>query len=156
MLSTHKRNRTRNLRLGLMPHILLALLWSRATQAAAPSGRFLDPGATAPIAAPSDADPMFGRWLVGRKKPIVCRFSARPNTPYQVFVGLSEAHWDRSGQRIMDMEVGGRVVATVDSFQKNGEREARQSLPVHVQPSPVRSGESSVGAMRTETMYEEE
>jgi len=114
----NKTNGRRNLRWGLMPLILLALLWPRATQAAAPSGRFLDPGDAVPIAVPSDANPLFGCWLVGRKKPIVCRFSARPDTPYRVFVGLSEAHWDRAGQRIMDIEVAGKIVATMDSFQQ--------------------------------------
>jgi hypothetical protein len=91
---------------------------THAAQAGAPSGRFIDPGAVAPIAAPPDAAPLFTRWLVGRNEPIVCRFSASPNTPYRVFVGLSEAYWERSGQRLMDIEVAGRVVATVDSFRR--------------------------------------
>ena len=108
---------TRNPRWGLVPLILLALLRPHTTQAAAPSGRFLEPGDSAPITAPAGANPLFGHWLVGRKKPIVCRFSAPPNTPCRVFVGLSEVHWDRAGQRIMDIEVAGTIVATVDSFQ---------------------------------------
>ena len=84
--------------------------------------------------------------MVGVKKPIVCRFSALPNTSYTVFVGLSEAHWDRAGQRVMDLEVGGKILATVDSFQKTkgapsgylfpATTDARGRLEVRVCPHP--------------------
>ena len=150
----NKTNGTRKLRWGWVPLLLLALLRPSATQAGVPSGRFLEPGPVAPIAAPPDADPLFGRWLVGRKTPIVCRFSAAPNTPYRVFIGLSEAHWDRAGQRLMDLEVAGRVVATVDSFQKakgtpsgylfSVTTDARGRLDVRVCPHPGAPDQNTV------------
>lgn len=84
-----------------------------------PSGGFVNPGAVAPIAAPPDVAPMFRQWQVGnREQPIACRFSACPNTPYQIFVGLNEAHWDKPGQRMMDLEIGGKIVTTVDAFHQ--------------------------------------
>lgn len=61
---------------------------------------------------------MFGHWLIGLNQPVTCRFFAQPNMRYQVLVGLTEAHWNKPGQRVMDIEIAGKVVATVDSFQK--------------------------------------
>ena len=61
---------------------------------------------------------MFAHWLFRVGQPIVCEFTAQPNTPYQVFIGLTEAHWDRPGQRVVDLEVGGKTMAAVDTFQK--------------------------------------
>ncbi len=59
---------------------------------------------------------IFREWVYGLKKPITCVFSCKPNTDYQVFIGLSEAHWDKQGQRILDIETNGRIVATCDTF----------------------------------------
>lgn len=111
-----------------------------------PSGRFIEPGDAAPIPASPEMHPMFANWLVGLGQPIVCRFSAQPNTEYQVFVGLTEAYWDKAGQRLMDLEVAGSIVATVDSFQKTkgmpsgylfrASSDARGHLAVRICPHP--------------------
>jgi hypothetical protein len=97
----------------------------------APSGRFVNPGSVAPIPVALDTHPMFGSWLIGENRPIVCRFSAQPNTPYQVFVGLSEAYWDRPGQRVMYIEVGKEGRVTVDAFQKAKGVPSGYLLPAH-------------------------
>ena len=78
----------------------------------------MNPGSAAAIPAPADMHPMFSHWLIGYGRPVACRFAAQPNTPYQVFIGLNEAWWDKPGQRMMDIEIAGKLVATVDSFQK--------------------------------------
>lgn len=75
-------------------------------------------GSVAAISSQPDTLPMFDHWLIGEKQPIVCLFAAKPKTAYQVFVGFNEAWWDKPGQRIMDIEISGKIVATVDSFQK--------------------------------------
>ncbi len=82
------------------------------------AGRFGNPGAVAAIPAQPGTHPMFGHWLIGEKRPIYCRFAAQPNTAYQVFIGFNEAWWDKPGQRVMDLEIAGKIAATVDSFQK--------------------------------------
>ncbi len=88
-----------------------------ATRKTRPFGRFLNPGSAAAILAPAGAHPMFSQWLVGGKRAIACRFAAQPATQYQVFVGFNEGWWDKPGQRLMDLELAGKVAATVDSFQ---------------------------------------
>ncbi len=95
-----------------------------------PFGRFMNPGLAAAIPASADIHPMFSHWLVGEKRPIVGRFAAQPNTPCQVFVGFNEAWWDKPGQRLMDLEIAGKVVATVDSFQKTKGTPSGYILPV--------------------------
>lgn len=60
--------------------------------------------------------PIFQSWAYTANGPLVCEFQAEPKTEYQVFIGLIEGFWDRPGQRIMDVVVGGRTVATLDSF----------------------------------------
>ncbi len=82
-----------------------------------PTGGFINPGNVAAISAPVGTLPMFGSWQIGQQAtPIQCRFTARSNTAYQVFIGFSEAWWDKAGQRVMDIELNGKTVATVDSF----------------------------------------
>ncbi len=83
-----------------------------------PFGVFTNPGSVAAIQAPPDVHPMFSHWRIGEKCPVACRFAAKPSTSYQVFIGFNEAWWDKPGQRLMDIEIAGKVVATVDSFQK--------------------------------------
>jgi len=84
----------------------------------APTGRFVDADVSGPIPHPAGLHPMYSDWLYCVGRPVVMRFHARPNTSYQVFVGLTEVHWDSPGQRVVDLEVGGAVVATVDTFAK--------------------------------------
>ncbi|MCX6343439.1 MAG: glycoside hydrolase family 127 protein [Armatimonadetes bacterium] len=81
-----------------------------------PYGRFKSSGSAAAIPAQPGTLPMFDHWLVGEKQPIICQFAAKPKTAYQVFVGFNEAWWDKQGQRMMDIEISGKIVATVDSF----------------------------------------
>ncbi len=95
-----------------------------------PFGCFTSPGSTAAIPAPADTHPMFSHWRIGEKRPIVGRFSAKPNTPYQVFLGFNEQWWDKPGQRLMDIEIAGKVVTTVDSFQTAKGTPSGYILPV--------------------------
>ena len=110
------------------------------------TGQFVNPGSAAAIPSSPEVHPMFAKWLVGVGQPVTCRFSARPDTEYQVFVGLTEAYWDKPGQRLMDLEVAGKIVATVDSFQKRkgtpsgylnrARTDAQGQLTVRVCPHP--------------------
>ena len=83
-----------------------------------PAAGSLHADLSAAIPLPADTNPLFGHWLVGVRQPLTAQFSAKPSTDYRVFIGLSEAYWDKAAQRIMDLEVGGKIVATVDAFQR--------------------------------------
>jgi hypothetical protein len=83
-----------------------------------PRGRFTKFTTSGPIPHQAEAHLLFAHWLYRVGQPVVCLFEARPNTRYQVFIGLTEIHWDRPGQRVVDLEVAGKLVATVDTFQK--------------------------------------
>jgi len=86
--------------------------------AAAVTGRFVESGPSGAIPHPPGAHPLFQHWLYRVGKPIECLFEGPAGASYQVFVGLTEAHWDRPGQRVVDLEVAGRIVASVDTFQR--------------------------------------
>jgi hypothetical protein len=62
--------------------------------------------------------PLFGDWAYSRDAPVTCEFTVRPDTAYQVFIGLTEAYWDTPGKRIMDVVINGSTVATLDSCFK--------------------------------------
>jgi hypothetical protein len=59
---------------------------------------------------------MFSQWTYSPGGPLVCRFQGQPNTRYQVFAGLIEDYWNHAGQRVVDIEVAGKVLATIDTF----------------------------------------
>jgi hypothetical protein len=80
------------------------------------SGRWVHFGPVGPVTHPPGVHPMFTHWVYFPHGPLVCRFNAKPDTSYQVFVGLTEEAWDKPGQRIIDIEVAGKVLATVDTF----------------------------------------
>jgi hypothetical protein len=74
-------------------------------------------GPVSPISHPPGAHPMFEHWTFCAGESIICRFEGLPNTNYQVFIGLTEAYWDKPEQRIVDLEVAGTKRLTVDSYQ---------------------------------------
>src|SRR5512138_3336823 len=74
----------------------------------AESGRLVQVGPIAPVAHPANVHPMFRQWTYIPGGPVVCVFHGRPETGYQVFLGLIEDYWDRAGQRLMDIQVGGK------------------------------------------------
>lgn len=92
-----------------------AVAWADPTRSPV-AGRFVSVGRSGPIPHAEDTHPMFADWLYCPGQPVVCRFEASPATEYQVLVGLTEAYWETPGQRVVDLEVAGRVVATVDTF----------------------------------------
>jgi hypothetical protein len=94
--------------------ILLAA--SAALAVHAESGRLVRIGPVGPVSHPLNVHPMFSQWTYVVSAPLVCRFQGQPNTRYQVFVGLIEDYWNRAGQRLEDIEVAGKVLATVDTF----------------------------------------
>jgi hypothetical protein len=110
----------KNLPLRLLLWSCILAAWGHTARAleTQPSGRFINPTLVAAIPTQPHTHPMFGHWLIGEGRPVVCRFVAQPNTHYRVFVGLNEAFWDRAGQRVMDIEIAGKVVATLESFHK--------------------------------------
>lgn len=96
-----------------------------------PAGGFINPGSVAAISMPVGTLPMFSNWQVGQEAtPIQFRFTARANTAYQIFIGFNEAWWDKAGQRVMDVELNGKIVATVDSFQGRMNVPSGHVLPV--------------------------
>jgi len=133
--------------------LLCTAWWSIAILAttlhgAAPAaqGRFNNPGPSGPIPCQAGCHPMFSNWLYCVARPIVCQFETQPDTTYQVFIGLTEVHWDRAGQRVVDLEVAGQTVATVDTFQKaqatphgyvlRGASDAEGRLTIRILPHP--------------------
>ena len=50
-------------------------------------------------------------------KPMVARFSAEPGKEYKLFTALTESYWKVGGNRIVDIEVNGQVVHTMDCFK---------------------------------------
>jgi hypothetical protein len=133
--------------------LMYAVWWSIAILAttlhgAAPAaqGRFNNPGPSGPILCQAGCHPMFSNWLYCVARPIVCQFETQPDTTYQVFIGLTEVHWDRAGQRVVDLEVAGQTVATVDTFQQaqatphgyviRGASDAEGRLTIRILPHP--------------------
>jgi hypothetical protein len=125
---------------------LFVLAASAALAAGSESGRLLRMGPLAPVAHPPNVHPMFSQWTYFPGGPLVCRFRALPNTGYQVFVGLIEDYWNQAGQRVVDIEVAGKVLATIDTF--NGAKgkphgylfpaatDAKEELSVRICPHP--------------------
>ena len=60
---------------------------------------------------------IFAEWVFGQGTPITCRIVAQPDTTFQVFIGLSEAHWNEPGKRLVDSAIQGLHVGTVDTFE---------------------------------------
>ena len=50
-------------------------------------------------------------------KPMVGRFFAEPGKEYKLFTALMESYWHIAGNRIVDIEVNGQVVQTMDCFK---------------------------------------
>lgn len=133
--------------------LLCTAWWSIAILAttlhgAAPAaqGRFNNPGPSGPIPCQAGCHPMFSNWLYCVARPIVCEFETQPDTTYQVFIGLTEVHWDRAGHRVVDLEVAGQTVATVDTFPKaqatphgyvfRGASDAEGRFTIRIRPHP--------------------
>ena len=124
----------------------LVALWV-AVAAGAESGRLVQVGPIVPVAHPPNVHPMFSQWTYIPGGPVVCVFHGQPETRHQVFVGLIEDYWDRPGQRLMDIQVAGKVLATVDSF--NGAKgkphgylfpattDAKGELWIRIAPNPA-------------------
>ena len=69
------------------------------------------------ITSPPGTHPMFSYWHIGYR-PIECIVDGPPNATLQVFIGLNECFWDHAGQRLLDIEIDGKIVASgVDTFQ---------------------------------------
>ncbi len=64
----------------------------------------------------ADVDPIFGQWSAQFGGPLEVEFHGTPDTEYQVVVALRELYWQEPGKRLMDIQIGGTTVATVDSF----------------------------------------
>ena len=75
-------------------------------------------GGHGPVPQIPGTHPIFGDWAFSQRAPVRCEFAVRPTTGYQVFVGLTEAHWDEPGRRIIDLEINGSRVATLDTFHE--------------------------------------
>lgn len=56
-------------------------------------------------------------WAYGLGTPIKCRIVTQPETAFQVFIGLSKAHWNEPGKRLVDIVIQIRHVDTVDTFE---------------------------------------
>lgn len=95
--------------------LFITVLWA-AVAVGEESGRLVQVGPIAPVAHPPNVHPMFNQWTYIPAGPIVCVFHGDPQTRYQVFLGLIEDYWDRAGRRLMDIQVAGKVLATVDAF----------------------------------------
>ncbi len=109
---------TKPLLLSAMPWWACPLalaLWS-TLPAHAESGRLVRLGPVAPVAHPPNVHPMFSHWTYFLHGPLVCAFHGQPQTNYQVFIGLIEDYWDHAGQRLIDINLGGKVIATLDTF----------------------------------------
>lgn len=52
---------------------------------------------------------MFAHWMYVPGGPVACGFQGRPETSCQVFVGFIADFWDKPGQRMVDIEVAGKV-----------------------------------------------
>lgn len=60
---------------------------------------------------------IFRDWAYGAGTPVTCRIATEPDTTYQAFIGLTEAHWNEPGKRLVDIVIQGQHVDTVDTFE---------------------------------------
>jgi len=65
---------------------------------------------------PCDAG--FRNIVAGMKEPATYFLKAEPDKRYLVAIGLCESHWQSSGNRILDLLIEGKKVATVDPVKK--------------------------------------
>ncbi len=89
--------------------------------------------------------PVYDR-LTYISKPIVARFYAVPGEEYKLFVALMESYWSLGGNRIVDIEVNGQIVHTMDCFKDaiktptgylcNVIADEKGCITVAVQPNP--------------------
>lgn len=75
---------------------------------------------TKPIPGITGVSPIFKGWATS-SKPISCEFKGKPETEYQVFVGLIEHELDKPATRLVDIEIASKTVGTVDTF--NGHKD---------------------------------
>lgn len=69
---------------------------------------------------PSGVDPAFANVAIGWNGPVQYRFKARPDQQFQVVFGLCEGWHTNAGQRLLDLQVEGRTVRTVDMVAEYG------------------------------------
>ena len=69
---------------------------------------------------PADADPGFKHIAVAMNGSIRYRFRAEPNAQYTVVFGLCEGWHQEASQRILDLQVEGKTLKTVDLIKEKG------------------------------------
>ena len=79
-------------------------------------------------------------------EPMVGRFLAQPGKEYKLFTALMESYWHVGGNRIVDIEVNGQIVQTMDCFKDafktptgylcNVKADEKGHITVAVKPNP--------------------
>jgi hypothetical protein len=83
--------------------------------------RIGQPGANVDWAMPTVAcDPAFKDIAVGWNEPVQYRFRAEAGKPYSVVLGLCEGWHKEPGQRVLDLQVEGKTLKTVDMVAEHG------------------------------------
>ncbi len=71
-------------------------------------------------APPATADPAFRNVAIGWKEPVRYRFKAGPGERFTVVFGLCEGFHPTAGQRILDLQIEGKIRRTVDLVAEKG------------------------------------
>ena len=69
---------------------------------------------------PQDSDPAFEHAALGQQQPIHYAYDVQANDSRTVAVGLIEGYYNQTGQRVLEVEVEGAPVRTIDTFAMSG------------------------------------